>query len=154
MCEDDDLQQLQSYPIPSDGPIWCVAANVLINRPTGPGGAEIRHGTKHFAPGAKVYAINYHWDRVEVVGRHRKSKRFCTMILDPKYLSNWRAELVYSPHVIDQVQRSSEFFGYLHRRDEFRQRVEEIVARYRSRGATTQPYTTRQASKENDDVME
>nr|GFD56498.1 hypothetical protein [Tanacetum cinerariifolium] len=37
---------------------WTAVANIVRERPYGPGGAEIRLGTKHFAPGAKVYIID------------------------------------------------------------------------------------------------
>src|SRR5688500_14907210 len=62
------------------GPVWCVAANVVTEREYGPGGAEKRRGTRHFAPGAKVFVFNFFWgtggERVTVIGRHRRSHRF------------------------------------------------------------------------------
>ena len=55
-----------------------MVANVVHERPYGPEGAEIRRGTKHFAPGAKVYVFSFFWgmggEQVTVIGRHRKSK--------------------------------------------------------------------------------
>jgi hypothetical protein len=150
MCEDDDLQQLLSYPTPADGPIWCVVANVMIDRPAGPGGAEIRHGTKHFAPGAKVYVLELHYERVRVFGRHRKSNRYVSMMMNPKNLANWRPELEYSPHIIAQIQASDVYLHYTGTRDNFRTRVEEIVQTYLSLGAITQPYVTRTSPNETD----
>ena len=44
----DELPQLGDDP----GPSWCAVANVVEDRPFGPGGVETRHGTRHFAPGA------------------------------------------------------------------------------------------------------
>ena len=87
-------------------PVWCIAANVIYERRFGPGGAEIRKGTKHFAPGAKVHIVNFRGtgsEKVTVVGRHRKSHRYITLVTPLKWLVNWRVELVYSPHVIQEV---------------------------------------------------
>lgn len=86
---------------------WCLVANVVKTRRTGPGGVEIRSGTKHFAPGAKVYVIAAYWgmggETVTVVGRHRKARRFITIATKSKYLTNWRAALVYSPAVLQRI---------------------------------------------------
>lgn len=87
-------------------PVWCIAANVIYERRFGPGGAETRKGTKHFAPGAKVHIVNFHGtgrENVTVVGRHRKSHRYITLVTPLKWLVNWRVELIYSPYVIRKV---------------------------------------------------
>jgi hypothetical protein len=39
---------------PTVTPVWCPLANVVAERRSGPGGAEVRQGTRHFTPGAKV----------------------------------------------------------------------------------------------------
>jgi hypothetical protein len=76
-------------------------------RPYGPGGNETQRGTKHFAAGAKVYVrgtVGSGADRqVEVIGHHRGSLRYATMIVRPSWLTHWRVQLVYSPHVIDTL---------------------------------------------------
>ena len=88
-------------------PVWCIAANIVRERPYGPGGKETRRGTKHFLPGAKVYIVDFFWgsggESVTVVGHHRKSHRYITIVIRSQWLVNWRAELVYSPHVIKEV---------------------------------------------------
>jgi hypothetical protein len=38
---------------------------------------------------------------IKVVGRHRGSQRYVTMIIRSAWVRNWRAELVYSPTLID-----------------------------------------------------
>ncbi len=140
-------------PAPGDpnGPVWCVAANVVNERPYGPGGAEVRRGTRHFAPGAKVYVFHFFWgmggEQVTVVGRHRKSRRFITLIMPAAHLANWRAELVYSPnvirHVLDDRQVAGEFARLPRGGPESRARAEEIAASYMKAGAVGQPFTTR-----------
>jgi hypothetical protein len=139
-------------PADADGPIWCVAANVLNERPYGPGGAEVRRGTKHFAPGAKVHVFHYFWgmggEQVTVVGRHRKSKRYITLVMRAAHLANWRAELVYSPHVIGQVLQYGEFAALPRGGPESQALAEEIAASYVRGGAMSQPFTTRPPSAE------
>ena len=135
-----------------DGPVWCVAANVLMERGYGPGGAEKRRGTKHFAPGAKVFVFYFFWgmggERVTVIGRHRKSRRFIRLTMPAKHLANWRAELVYSPYVAKQVREFGEFAVLPADSEKARQRAEEIAASYIKRGAPVQPFVTRPPAAE------
>lgn len=131
----------------SDAPVWCVAANVLIERGHGPRGVEKRRGTKHFAPGAKVYVYNFFWgtagERVTVVGHHRKSRRFIRLTMPAKHLANWRAELVYSPYVAKQVREFGEFAALPADSVKARLRAEEIAESYIKQGALSQPFITR-----------
>lgn len=105
-------------------PIWCLVANVVAERRVGPGGTERRHGTKHFAPGAKVYCFPPLWDsyhkvrgvdKVNVVGRHRRSHRYITLVTRTEWLTQWRAQLVYSPHVIREIMRGTQHLRWEHR---------------------------------------
>lgn len=88
-------------------PVWCLVANVVEERTCGPDGTETWHGTKHFAPGAKIYCFPAQWgdgyEQIRVVGRHRGSRRFVTMIVKSRWLTNWRVQLVYSPAVIERL---------------------------------------------------
>ena len=36
-------------------PVWCPVATMRAERPYGPGGQETKRGSRHFAPGAKLY---------------------------------------------------------------------------------------------------
>jgi hypothetical protein len=118
-----------------------------MERGYGPGGVEKRRGTKHFAPGAKVFVVDFFWgmggEQVTVVGRHRKSHRFIRIAMPAKHLANWRAELAYSPYVIRQIRESGEFGKICADPATACRRAEEIAAGYIERGATTQPYVTR-----------
>lgn len=137
-------------PAPAaEAPVWCVAANVVHERAYGPGGAGKRRGTRQFAPGAKVHVFSYFWgvagDTVTVVGRQRKTKRYITLSMRADHLANWRAELVYSPHVIRQILDYGEFAKLPRGGAQSQARAEEIAAMYRQHGAASQPYTTRVA---------
>lgn len=86
-------------------PIWCVVGNVVDVRTHGPGGLTRSPGTAHFAPGTKLYCFPPLWGDgytdIKVVGRHRGSRRYVTMVVRSAWLRSWRAQLVYSPTLID-----------------------------------------------------
>jgi hypothetical protein len=97
----------QELPTPP-GPVWGVIANVREHaHPPNSGLADLP-GTKHFAPGAKVYLLEPMWgsggEDVEVVGRHRHGHRFISIVTRTRYLEDARAKLVYSPHVIRELR--------------------------------------------------
>lgn len=114
-------------PLQVIGPIWCPVANMVRERPYGPGRSEIKHGSKHFAPGAKLYPFlvigSVPHAQIQVVGRHRGSHRYVTMIIRTAWLTNWRVDLVYSPHVISEVWPAWDST------EKSKARAEEFVAR-------------------------
>ena len=133
-------------------PAWCVVANVVMERQYGPGGAEKRRGTKHFAPGAKVYVYQFYWgmggESVTVMGRHRRSHRFIQLSMRAKHLANWRAELVYSPAVAKVIRENADFGSLDAGSERARRRAEEIATRYMKNGAVSQPFVTRPPAAE------
>nr|MBA3826215.1 hypothetical protein [Ktedonobacterales bacterium] len=81
---------------PPIAPVWCPVANMVAERHAGPGGREIWPGSKHFQSGAKLYfQSTTGFRRITVVGRHRGSHRYVTMVVQSTWLVNWRIELVY-----------------------------------------------------------
>src|SRR5258706_1406348 len=82
-------------------PIWGVAANVRKEIQHGPGGKEVRIGTRKFHGGAKVYLYDVFWGMggldCSVVGRYRGRHGYITTSLKTVFLTNWHAELIYSP---------------------------------------------------------
>ena len=93
-------------PVPPS-PVWAIAANVVEQRPFGPGGAGQRRGLKLFSGGAKVYVVDgfpgMGYDTVTVVGRPRKSSRFSIVHVRAEHLTRWRVELVYSPAAMARI---------------------------------------------------
>lgn len=83
--------------------VWCVVANVVDERPYGQE-QQIRNGTKHFSPGATVYCFPPLWgdgyEQIKVIGSHRTSHQYLTIIMPSKWLTNWRVKMVYRPAVI------------------------------------------------------
>lgn len=126
---------------------WCPVANVVLERPSGENVDETLSGTKHFKPGAKVYAIDAHWgmggERVIVVGHHRGSKGYITITMATKYLTNWRAELTYSPHIIEELKKH-ELGKYEPNSLDGKFKAEQMASALSGYGPQSQPFTTRQ----------
>ncbi|MER5867517.1 hypothetical protein [Kitasatospora sp. NPDC002040] len=78
-----------------------IAANIVQHTTQGHGGSEVRRGTKHFAPGTKVWVLPQRWDwsdRLYVVGRHRgRFNRYIAIVMRTDRLENLRVRGVYSP---------------------------------------------------------
>ncbi|HEX8982400.1 MAG TPA: hypothetical protein VF792_06520 [Ktedonobacterales bacterium] len=91
-----------------EGPVWCPVATMSALRSVDSATDELRRGTKHFAPGAKLYLRHIMGWRnsrddepdIEVVGRHRGTHRYVRMSMRAAWAENWRIDLVYSPTVI------------------------------------------------------
>jgi hypothetical protein len=94
---------MNDQPASATTPRWCLVGNIVQKRPFGEGGLIVKQGTKHFPPGAKVYCLPVRWgdgyEQIVVIGRHRGSHRYCTMIVSCHHITNWRPQLVYSPEV-------------------------------------------------------
>lgn len=83
--------------------IWCLVGNVVDEHSFGVE-KEIRMGTKHFSPGTKLYCFPIQWgdgyEKILVIGRPRRSRRFVKVVVKSDYLTNWRLEKVYSSFII------------------------------------------------------
>jgi hypothetical protein len=115
--DDDIARTLAGRPNQwsGEGPVWCPVATMGVERLFGhQDTTETRAGTRHFAPGARLYlchVMNYAHTRrgqddmdLEVVGRHRATRRFVRLLVRASWLENWRVDLVYSPTVIRLLQ--------------------------------------------------
>ena len=104
MCEqsnDPDPQESQ----------WCLVGNIVEKRAYGDGGQETRSGTKNFSPGTKVYCLHGQWgdgyEKIIVIGRHRGSKKFITVVVRSEWITNWRAKVVYNPEVLRRIRQAT-----------------------------------------------
>ena len=90
--------------------LWCIVGNIVDKRTTGEE-KEIKHGTKHFRPGAKVYCIpefgGVAHEIMRVIGQPRKSNKMINIIIRTKNIKNFRLQKVYSPTLFDQISRQS-----------------------------------------------
>ncbi|MFD6880183.1 MULTISPECIES: hypothetical protein [unclassified Streptomyces] len=87
---------------------YAVVANVRREIPYGPGGAELRSGTKHFPAGGKVWLAPPCWDlgfgEALAVGRHRGSPRLAGVVTRVVHLENFRVRAVYSPDLCRRLE--------------------------------------------------
>ena len=42
-----------------------------------------------------------------VIGRHRGSHKFVTMIINSEWITNWRAKVVYNPEVLRRLREAT-----------------------------------------------
>src|SRR5690349_14976566 len=108
----EDIEPVEEAPIAKEG-VWCLIANVAPEEWHGtPEEGGLQRGTKHFSPNTKVYCYvpgrGYGLERNKVLGRHRGSSRLVTMIIADKFLTNWRAKVVYDPYVIKKLGKGWE----------------------------------------------
>ncbi|GEM_PF-6681080 len=106
-------------------PIWAVSARVRDAYPFGPGGLEIRNGTKKFRGKQKVYYQYGYWgmggQAIIVIGRYRGKYKYISCAIRSAVLTDFRPELVYSPTIIEQLH-----FRYTDREDRDALTDEEI----------------------------
>lgn len=83
---------------------WCLVANIRRAGFPNAGPLDSHGGTKHFAPGARVYVFPVHWDgwwdRGPVLGKQKGSRRYVRKVIGWEWLENFRCKRVYSPTVI------------------------------------------------------
>ncbi len=92
---------------PAGESYWTAVANVVLARPVGAGGPPGRPASAHFAPGAKVYIIDWFpgtCSRVVIVGLHRRTKRMLKLVFAVELLENFRAQVCYVPAVIELIK--------------------------------------------------
>src|SRR5689334_22675323 len=99
------MREMAKPAVPADvQPIWYIVANVVDQRPYGPGGREQRDGLRLFRGGAKVYVADGYegmgYETVTVIGHMRHGSRLATVDVATAFLTNWRVKLVYSPAVL------------------------------------------------------
>jgi hypothetical protein len=115
---------------------WAAVANVITERPYGPGGLETRQGTKHFRPGAKVYIIDWFpgmCEAVTVIGHHRKSNQLMKLVVRVETLVRFRPKLCYSPAVNSIIEEHFADEGGPHRlTKEFAEQLCEVLPRWKA----------------------
>ena len=94
-------------PLEQPQPRWCVVGNVVAERLHGEHG-EQRPGSKLFKGGTRVYFQSAWWgvggEAVTVLGLGRRPRRWITTTLRTSLIENWRATLVYTPRVLQELE--------------------------------------------------
>jgi hypothetical protein len=86
-------------------PIWCLVANVVQTRRYGFGGTETRRGLRIFDGGARVYLSGLLdcYEALPVVGLSRRPHRLVNVVVQARFLTDWRPRMVYSPAVLRAI---------------------------------------------------
>lgn len=92
---------------PSVAPIWAITAKIVEESPFG---SATQRGTRKFNANQKVYLCagpnaNY-LPMVEIIGRYRGKYKYIRVYIHIRYLTRFRAEMVYSPTAIRHLQWS------------------------------------------------
>ncbi len=86
----------------------CVVGNIICQHHYGTN-KEIKSGTKHFSGGTKVYCLFIYGgpghENIRVLGKKRKSFRMVDLIARADYIKNFRLQKVYSPRVINFINK-------------------------------------------------
>ncbi|GAB2870825.1 hypothetical protein [Hymenobacter ruber] len=117
---------------------WTAVANVVAERLYGPEGKEIRTGTKHFKPGAKVYIIDWFpgmCDAVTVIGHQRKSKQLMKLVMRVNTLLRFRPKICYSPAITRLIEEHFADEGGPNRlTKEFAEQLCEVLPKWQAPG--------------------
>ncbi len=80
--------------------IWCLTGRVVDENRTGEQ-HKVVHGTRHFAPGIKLYLEPPHWDgRVTVIGVPRYGSKPTRVTMDIDKVEDFAAEWVEDPTIV------------------------------------------------------
>lgn len=86
--------------------IWCLVGNIKPTHEYGENN-EIRHGSKQFSGGTKVYCYPSHWgdgyENIHVIGKPRKSRNLIMIVIKRKLIENFRLKKVYDKRVIEEM---------------------------------------------------
>lgn len=105
------LSQQEIYPEfdPADESEICIVGNIIDKHYFGVD-KEVRRGTKHFKPNTKVYCFPEYagmgHESMAVLGRARESGRFIKIVIQTKYIQNFRVKDVYSPLILEYIRKS------------------------------------------------
>lgn len=83
---------------------WCLVGEIVDENVIGEE-HRVVHGTRHFAPGTKVYCAcelgGNGWERICVLGIPRYSDNLISMIVPATKIRNFRLEKVYDRRIIE-----------------------------------------------------
>ncbi len=116
---------------------YCLVGNIVEEHAFGES-RELLQGTKHFTSGTKVYCLPPQWgdgyEKAIVVGICRKSRRWITVVIPTKLITNWRAKAVYKTTVQRRIHLGFQGFNAQWKTQK---EVARWVASLRQRGGTS-----------------
>lgn len=93
--------------------VWSIVGNIATTREYGEN-KEIRQGTKHFSPGTKVYCLPLEgfggmgWEDIVVMGKPRRQFRLIKVVIQRKWIINFRLKKVWDKRVIKAMNISDQ----------------------------------------------
>ena len=85
---------------------WSLVGNIVNEHRFGEE-KDIKSGTKHFSAGTKVYLAPSSWgdgyERIHVIGLGRGKRRFIEIVMQRKYIENFRIQKVYKPAIVRRM---------------------------------------------------
>lgn len=110
---------------------WCIVGNIVDKHHWGTE-KIIKHGTKHFAPGTKVYCLpefgGMAHEKMRVIGKPRKRFRRINIVIPTKMITNFRVQKVYHPKI--QFDVGSHVYYWSNRRQSKEVENLEKTAKY------------------------
>lgn len=94
---------------------WCLVGNIAGAHEFGEA-HEIKYGTKHFSSGTKVF-VNLVYPgpgnkRIMVIGIPRNRRNYIEVVIQRKYVENFRIQKVFKPAVLKRMENSDyEWWG-------------------------------------------
>jgi len=89
--------------------VWCLVGNIIDEHFEGEE-KILRKGTKHFRSGTKVYCFppkGGSFDKVKVLGKHRKSKRTICVVMPAEHIVDWQIQKVSQTYILKMMQLKS-----------------------------------------------
>lgn len=90
--------------------LWCIVGNIVDEHFYGEN-KEVKRGTKHFRPGAKVYCIpefgGMGHESIRVIGKPRGNSAMINIVIPTKRIKNFRLQKVYSNSLFDRISEQS-----------------------------------------------
>ena len=85
---------------------WSLVGNIVQEHEYGEERA-IKYGTKHFSRGTKVFIAPAQWgdgyENVVVIGLPRYGRRYIEIIMQSKYIKDYRIKKVYKPAILKRM---------------------------------------------------
>lgn len=107
---------------------WCLVGNIIDEHTYGVE-KEIRHGTKHFSPGTKVYCATSMWsdgyERIGVIGSPRHGRKYIEVIMESDKIENFRLQKCYKPAILTIMKQRH--YGWWGNSDEDKEEIQSLV---------------------------
>ena len=92
---------------------WCLVGNIVEEHEFGEE-HEIKKGTKQFSSGTKVYLAPVQWgdgyEKVIVIGIARGSRKYIEVVMQKKYIENFRMQKVFKPTIMKRMIESENYW--------------------------------------------